>query len=326
MNRRHMIAAMAIASLAAGWPVGTRASRLPGQAMRTVGYLSNGADGAKLTRDLAARGYTPGQDLRVVVQMSSRDDRELEARAAALLEARPDVLVAWGARNIAVLARLTRTVPIVSGGTADPVGIGYAKSIRRPGGNITGLSEGVPEMAQTLVELMRAVRPELKRISTFVPAGPAAVEGWTPIVRSMEQAARAQSILWRFKPVALPTDFESGISALEARTSMVFVVSPPQSFDRSAMAAALLRRRLASATNDPLLVRKGGLMHYAVEHADGAARVVAIVDSLLRGAKPAEVPFELPDRATLLVNRATAKAMDITLPPDLLARATEIIG
>ena len=108
--------------------------------MRVVGYLSNGADGSTLSRDLAARGYVAGRDLRIVVKMSSRDKRELEASARALLADRPDVLVAWGAHNIGVLARLTRTVPIVCGGTADPVGIGYAKSIRRPGGNITGLS------------------------------------------------------------------------------------------------------------------------------------------------------------------------------------------
>jgi hypothetical protein len=151
---------------------------------------------------LAARGYTPGRDLRVVVEIASHPDHRLEEKARALLAVRPDVLVAWGAGNINVLSSITRTVPIVCGGTADPVGIGYAKSIRRPGGNITGLSLGVPEMAPIIVGLMQAVRPHLKRIAAVVAGTSVAPEGWPIIIGSLEAAARMQSIDWQFTPVA----------------------------------------------------------------------------------------------------------------------------
>ena len=126
-SRRRFVAGLAASVLVPG--------RAVAQKVRIVGYLSNEADGKQLEELLAARGYVPGRDLRVVVEIRSPDGRDLEEKARVLVAARPDVLVAWGAGNVNTLARLTQTVPIVCGGTADPVGLGYAKSVD---GGITG--------------------------------------------------------------------------------------------------------------------------------------------------------------------------------------------
>lgn len=314
------------ALLVSGVAMAILPSRPAAQRVRTIGYLSNGADASTLEKALAARGYVPGRDLRIIVQFSSRDKRELEERARALVAARPDVLVAWGAHNIHALARLTRTVPIVCGGTADPVGIGYAKSIRRPGGNITGLSYGVPEMAPIIVGLMRAVRPELHRITMFTAESRQGPEGWSVIVRSIEAAAREKSIGWEYMQVGSTSHLERALDPLDPRTSVAYLVNVGSVVDGEGAAKALIRRRLASSTNGSGFVRKGVLMHYSIDHADPPARVAAIIDTLLRGADPAEVPFDLPEQTTFVLNRATAKAIGITLSPELLARATEIVG
>jgi putative ABC transport system substrate-binding protein len=315
LNRRGALAGLLL--------LGAVAARA--QKPRTVGYLSNGADASTLERGLAARGYAIGRDLRVVVQVTERDDAALEAKARALLATDPDVLVAWGARNVNVLARLTRTVPIVCGGTADPVAMGYAKSIHRPGGNVTGISYGVPEMAHILVGLMIAVRPGLKRVSAFVRGGGMAVESWGVIIGSLGEAARARSVSWEIVPVSTRQEFERGLDDLDPRTSAVYVVELPDLDGRDA-AQALIRRRLASSTSDERFVRRGALMHYSVDHADVPARVAEMIDALLRGAKAAQLPFQLPDRTTFILNRGTARAIGLALPPEVLARATEVLG
>src|SRR5690349_4738255 len=115
--------------------------------MKTVGYLSRGADPSWLSRLLATHGHVEGRNLRFVVRVAGEGGTHVDEQAAELVRLPADVLVAFGAHNINALARATRTIPIVCGGTADPIRVGYAKTLRRPGGNITGLSLGVSEMA-----------------------------------------------------------------------------------------------------------------------------------------------------------------------------------
>jgi putative ABC transport system substrate-binding protein len=309
------IGALAIAGRAEGQP------RRDGS-VKVVGYLSRGAGKEALARPLAERGYVEGKNLRIEWRAASAD---LEARARELVEAQPDVLVAWGAANVSALARQTRTIPIVCGGTADPVGLGYARTLHRPGGNITGLSYGVPEMAEVLVGLMRSVRPQLRRIATFVADSPGAAAGWAPVLQSVERAAQQAGLSWEIVPIATLGDFERSIGAMDAATSIAYLVRMPDSLRNAEAAAALVRRRMASSTTTNQAARDGILMSYSIDHADELRRVAEVVDVLLRGASPAETPFQLPDRTTFVVNRATARAIGLDLPPGLVARATEIV-
>jgi putative ABC transport system substrate-binding protein len=293
---------------------------------RVVGYLSNGATQEKLATLLAGRGQLEGRDVRYVVQVTPGGAEATQAAAIRLLESRPDVLVAFGAYNVRTLGKLTRTIPIVCGGTADPVRLGFAKTLRRPGGNITGLSYGVPEMAQILVGLVRVVLPKLQRIVTVVKSGGEAFSGWSEVLGSIEGAARDAGIAWQLTPIGSLVELERSISTLDRATSAMYFVAAPAAVSFREAAALANARRLVSFTSSDEGVRQGMLMHYSVDHADALSRIAAIVDQILHGANPAEIPFELPDRTTFIVNRATAKAIGIELPAEILARATEIVA
>lgn len=320
-GRRRFLALAAVLAPTLG------AARSPDDGgVKTVGYLSNGAGAEGMAKLLAERGHVLGRNLRIEVKVAPRGDRELEATVRDLVLARPHVLVAWGARNVGALARQTRTIPIVCGGTADPVGIGYAKTLHKPGGNITGLSYGVPEMSRIIVGLIHGVLPGMRRLVTFVASREDAVAGWTPILRSLEEAAREQAVAWEIVPFGSLADFERVLAPLDPRTSGAYLVDLPKAVKPEDLAATLIRRRMVSSTNSASFARAGMLMHYSINHADELRRVAAIVDAMLRGADPASHPFELPDRTELVLNRATARAIGLVLPPALLARATEIIG
>jgi putative tryptophan/tyrosine transport system substrate-binding protein len=296
-------------------------------AVRVVGYLSNGAGADVLAKPLARFGYAEGRNIRFEVRMTSRDEAELDRSAAELVAARPEVMVSFGIRNIRALARHTSTIPIVCGETADPVGLGIARSLARPGGNITGLSAGIPEVAPILVGLMRAVRPALRRIITLVGEDTSGRAGdhWGRIIQAAIGEAKRVGLAWEIRSLATPEGLERALSGLSPDSDILYTIAPPQGVKDIQVATLTRRRRLAIVSAGTGLVRAGGLMSYSIDHADPMGRVAALVHKLLRGAKPADTPFELPDRTTFLVNRATARAIGVELPPHVLVRATEII-
>jgi putative ABC transport system substrate-binding protein len=291
-----------------------------------VGYLSNGAHVSMFARPLAEHGFVEGRNLRFEMRVApAGKGPSLEGLAAELVALRPDVLVAFGASNVEALARATRTVPIVCGGTADPVGLGYAQSLRRPGGNITGLSYGVPEMAGILVGMVQAVKPGLRRIVAIVGGGEGAEQAWRRIVGSFERAVAAAGLRLDLDPVETLAGLEAGLERLDPRRDVAYFLNAPEDTLFGAAASACIRRRLASFTSIAALARAGVLLHYSIDHAEPIRKVAAIVARLLRGASAAQTPFELPDRTSFIVNRATARAIGIELPPEILARATEIV-
>lgn len=323
MRRRESLGVLAALAAATAMPAHSQGRT------RTVGYLSNGAEVSWLSRLLGELGYVEGRNLRIEFRVSSPDRLRVEEIAAQLVATRPEVLVSFGALNVSSLAAATKTIPIVCGGTADPVGVGYAKSLRRPGGNITGLSYGVPEFAEIVIGLVRAVKPGANRLAAIIARGARedVIAGWSRVMRAQVEAAQAAGIAWDFTPVAELKELEAALDRLDARTSVVYFVSLPEAIgDRGAASAAANRRRVATLSGGAPEARAGALMHYAIDHADPQRRVARIVDRLLRGANVAEMPFELPDRTTFIVNRATAKAVGVDLPAEVLARATEIIG
>ena len=320
-SRRRLVAALA---------AGVLAPAAFGQArMKTVAYLSRGADPSWLPRLLASHGHVEGRNLRFVVRVASDDSGQRDEQAAELVRLPADVLVSFGASNINALARATRTIPIVCGGTADPIRVGYAKTLRRPGGNITGLSLGVPEMAGVTTGLMRAILPGMKGIVTIVRRTPGGneAEGWGPIIGALEEAARGAGYDWETVAVGPAAELEALAARLDRRSTFVNIVNwVDEAAGKEAVVAIMLRHRIPSLSAGDKLARDGLLLHYSLNHADFQRRIAAIVDKLLRGASAAETPFELPDRTTFIVNRGTARAIGITLPPEVLARATEIIG
>jgi ABC-type uncharacterized transport system substrate-binding protein len=181
-------------------------------------------------------------------------------------------------------------------------------------------------MAPILVGLMRAVRPELRRVVAIVAgAGQVPREGWSRVLGALGEESARIGLKWEVLPVPSLPAFEKAIAGMDARMSALYLMGIPEDGDPARFVEALTRRKLASLTASAGPARMGALMHYSVNHADPMARVAALIDKLLRGANPAETPFELPDRTTFIVNRATAKAIGLDLPAEILARATEII-
>lgn len=315
-RRRAALALLLAAAIAPG------ALAQPRDRVRRIGYLSGGANSPEfLAKPLADLGWVEGKNLLYEIRVVPADPPELAAVAAELARQEVDVLLAYLTPRVEALANATRTIPIVCGIAPDPVGAGFAESLRRPGKNVTGLSYGVPEQAEIRIALMRILRPQLKRIVAILQYTSRAPSSY----RSVVAAARAAGITFDFTEVPSMVDAERLFASLDPPADAVDIIGLPENVPSAGVLAIALGRRIATFGNEET-AREGALMSYLISHRDPHRKVAAILDKLLRGANPANIPFELPDRTSFVVNRATAKAIGLTLPPEILFRATEVIG
>ena len=318
-GRRAALAALIAAAFA------PRASAQSSR-VRCIGYLSRGARPGELTKPLAELGWIEGKNLRFEVRaVANQDSRALAAAAAELVQASVDVLFAYFTDRVEALARATTTIPIVCGVTSDPVGQGFATTLARPSRNITGLSAGFAETAELRIGLLKIMRPGLKRIA-FVHGVADARSGdqWSSVARPFAASAMAAGISFAMAPVSTLADVERAFKALgdPAGAAALTVLTSGLPGEAADVPALAIRYRIA-ITGSP---QDGALMYFNLEHSDPNSRIAVIIDKILRGVKPAAIPFELPDRTEFVVNRATAKAIGIDLPPEILIRATDVIG
>ena len=302
------IVGMLIAWLAAGWAIAdTR------DAPRVIGYLSERGPPQALVRSLAALGYREGREIRFETRSADLDPVRMAQAAGALLATRPDILVADGPYVVA-LAQATRAIPIVCAGLPDPVGAGLARSLRQPGGNVTGLSTGSTETAGMVFEILRTLRPQGRRIAVLhSPGAPVAVQ-----MRAHRDAALAAGFEWSFVPVVSVEDARRALASHAGETIWLAPIHGDAIVD--AVTDGAVGPKVAMISGHPK-----ALMWYQRGFTDPWERVAAIADRLLRGAKPADIPFENPDRQVFMLNRATARALGIDIPPAVLLRATEVI-
>jgi putative ABC transport system substrate-binding protein len=250
----------------------------------------------------------------------------MKAAAEELVRANPDILLAFTDRTDA-LAAATRTIPIVSGFHADPVGMGLAKTLRHPGGNVTGLSTGSRESASAWIGLLRVMRPRLARI--VIVHGPRGEARMRIVSRSWREMGESVGIAFSYAPCAEVGDVARAFEALgDPATGAAFLVfggmttvALPEGMAKDVVDLAL-KRRIATLGD----ARGGALMDYFLTYSDALGRMAAIIDKILRGGNPADIPYELPDRTEFILNRATAKAIGAVITPELLLRATEVIG
>lgn len=307
-GRRDFIAALSLSALA---PAALAQSR----PVKVVGYLSGGAPPDDLTRAMAQEGLVLGRDFRFEIRSPPNWEPATLARAAAeLVAANPDALVAWQGNRVLALAAATRTIPIVCAGMPDPVGAGLARTLRRPGGNVTGLSWGFPEGAEITMGLLKQVHPKLARVGLAHPPGTLLTQ-----LRSSEAAARNLGIEWRTLQVGPDDDLESLLQPLHSQAMMVAPFKDPDFAGRIAAVGARMRIAMIGVPNDR------ALMLYGLEYSDATRRVAAILAKVLRGGVPAEIPFELPDRPSFFLNRRVARELNLSIPADVLLRATEVI-
>jgi putative ABC transport system substrate-binding protein len=291
--------------------------------------LSGGSTlSGELGQSLAKLGWTEGRNVRFEIRPAppGAPPAVLAAAVADLVGARVDVLVGWTDRADA-LAAATRTIPIVAGIHPDPVGLGLARSLREPGGNVTGLSAGTRESASAWLGILRTLRPRFKRLAIVHGARGEArmrvvTKGWVDV-------AAPVGVTFSYAPCATLADVGRSFDALgdpaSAAAFLLFggmsTVALPGEIQKDVHELAI-RRRIATIGE----AREGALVSYDASHSDPMGRVASMIDKILRGANPAQIPFQLPDRTEFVVNRATARAIGVELPPEILLRATEVVG
>lgn len=313
--RRRLLAA--IGSVAAM----PRALAQPARKPKTIGILTSGGS-RFLARALAQHGWVEGRDVRYEVRKASyaMPPAELDAAASGLVAGGCDVLVAQGAPFMLALHRATRSIPIVCAGIHDPVDAGLANTLQRPGMNVTGLSFGLREAAVLQFGTLRALVPGLRRV-VFLTVEADDI-GVAP---AHEVAAKQLGLTTEVRRIAPSGTVEKALAAMQP-TDAVWLAQAQAGASIENIAGEATKRRLAVHAMGRDQVKAGLLLSYWIVFSDLPARVAALVDKVLRGANPATIPFELPDKTDFAFNRATARAIGAAIPDDILMRATEVFG
>jgi len=275
-------------------------------------------------------GYVEGQNIAIEERFhEGTSDRSRRAEVAAeLVRLKVDVIVAAGGNNVVEAAMdATKMIPIVlMGQGTDPVVAGFVKSLARPGGNVTGLSNLSTHLGGKRLELFKEAIPKLSRVAVlYDPSTPGAVR---ELKEDLPPAARALGLTLQRWEVRGSDGFERVFAALKKDRSggLFYQAARRLMRDNEKRTAGLaLEHRLPSAFSNKTAVEAGGLMSYSADESDIYRRLAIYVDKILKGAKPADLPVEQPTKFEFVINLKTAKQIGVTLPPDVLARATKII-
>ena len=273
-------------------------------------------------RDL---GYVEGKNIAIEYRWAEGKYDRLPDLAAELVRLKVDVIVTTGGTPPALVAQqATTTIPIVTTGVGDAVGAGLAANLARPG-NITGLTDFVPELTTKRLELLKEAMPRTRRVAVLV--NPDNLQRGAPTFKAMESTAGSLKVTLHKVEIRRPDEFEHAFSTMaESRVDAV-VVMQDALFNANVRVIADLaaKKRLpSSGTKD--LAEAGGVIGYGWNTSDNNRRAATFVDKILRGAKPADLPFEQPTKFELVINLKTAKALGLTIPQSLLLRADEIIS
>jgi putative ABC transport system substrate-binding protein len=276
-----------------------------------------------LRAGLRGLGYSEGKNLVFEFRWAESPD-QMPALAAELVRTGADVIVALSSLESAAVLVTTKTVPVVFTSHADPVGLGHVASLARPGGNATGLTMLLTDLAAKELEVLKEAVPKATRFAVlFTPAAPSHV----PALHSAETAARSLGLELRKVPVRGEEDFPAAFATMaQDRADGFMVLASPLFLSRRALLADFaIRYRLPSVIGTKDNVVAGALTSYGPDANDLTRRAAIYVDKILKGAKPGDLPVEQATRYELTINLKTAKALGLTIPPTLLARADEVI-
>src|SRR5262245_61077345 len=326
MRRRQFLGVL---GCAAAWPVVSKAQTA--ERTRVVGVLQIlGRDDPEsktrsevFTQALQQLGWSAGRNLKIEIRNIGTDLDRLPRYAAELVALTPDVIVSVGSVTVAPLQQATRTVPIVFVNVPDPVGAGFVQSMARPGGNITGFLNFEYSMSGKWAELLKQIAPNVTRALVFRDPSTAAGVGQFGAIRSV-----AQSLGVELTPVNVrdTDEIERGVAAFARSANGGLIVTPGGAASRRGLIISLAARyKLPSVYPYRYYPVDGGLISYGPNSNDPQRRAAAYVDRILKGEKPADMPVQAPTKYELVINLKTAKALGITIPPSVLARADEVI-
>jgi putative tryptophan/tyrosine transport system substrate-binding protein len=277
-----------------------------------------------ISRDLAQRGYVPDRTLAIEMRSADGKSVRLPGIAKELADSGVDVIVTTGYPAARAAKDASSIVPIVVSAAGDPVETGLAASLSRPGGNLTGISDMAAELSAKRLELLKAAVPGLKRVAMLWNADDL---GMTTRYRAATAAAVTLGIAVQSLGVREPDDFDAAFAAMtrEKPDGILMVTDSLTVLNRKRVFEFAVAQRIPAIYEFDFLVRDGGLMSYGPDGKEVIARVAGLVDRILKGAKPSDLPFEQPTRFRFVINKKVADALGLTLPAAVLERADEVI-
>jgi len=324
-RRRQFITLLGGAAVA--WPLAARTqqpAKLP-----TIGILGSGTPSgqgqwyAGFVQRLRELGWTEGRNVAIEYRWAEGLDERFAEIAAEYVRRKVDVIVTSGNSAIAVAKQMTSVIPIVFAVAGDPLGTGLVQNLARPGGNVTGLSAQGTDTTGKRLELLREVVPDLLRLAVLAHVGSsyAALE-----MREVAEMARPLGLDATMLEIRSAQDIAPAVAAVRGRVQALYVVTDTFAYvQRVRIHTVTLAAQLPTMHGFREYVEAGGLMSYGASFPDLWRRAAVYVDKILRGAKPADLPVEQPTKFDLVINLITAKALGLTVPPSLLARADEVI-
>jgi putative ABC transport system substrate-binding protein len=329
MRRREFIAGL---GSAAAWPLVAPAQQ--GERVRRIGVLMPTAESdpeakARLsgfTQGLAELGWTDSRNMRIDVRWTAGNVDLMRMFAKELVDLRPEIIFAATTPVTAALQRETQTIPIVFVSVSDPVGAGFVARLPRPGGNLTGFISEEASVAGKWLELLTEIAPTVKRAAIMFNPG-TAPGGGSYYLPAFEAAARSLKVAPIAAPVHSDADIEMVITSLGRESGGGLVVSTDAFMivHRAPVILLAARNNVPAVYQTSVFARDGGLLSYGPDRGDIFRRSASYVDRILRGAKPADLPVQLPVKFEMAVNLKTAKALGLTVPQSILLRADEVI-
>ena len=316
---------------AAAWPVAARAQQ---ERMRRIGVLmglgESDAEGpprvAAFKQELQNLGWTEGQNLQIEYRWAGGDAVRIGTFAAELAGTMPDVLVAHLTAATEALMQRTRAIPIIFVAAADPVGSGLVVSLSQPGGNVTGFTNFVPSLGGKWIELLKEISPRIKRVALlFNPE--VAAGGGLFYAQPVQAAASTLAVESTLAIAHNAAEIEEALAKVSRDAESGLIVMPGlfTTNHRELIVRLAAQYRLPAIYPFRYFATAGGLMSYGIDIVDLFRRAAVYVDKVLRGAKPSELPIQQPEKFEFVINLKTARALDLTVPRILLARADMLI-
>ncbi len=316
MRRREFLALLGSAAVMSSWAASAQQKNYRIGVLLVTGPQVMGPYREAL-RDL---GYVEGKNIQLDIRSAQGEASRLPELAKELVDSKVDLIVAALTPAVTAARRATSEIPIIMAPAGDPVGIGLVSSLARPGGNITGLSGTAAEVSAKNLELIREFVPGARRVGVVINANDPFSK---PFLEQIQEGAKATSFEVHHIPVRSGDELENAYAALARERSDAVIMQgslpiPPQ-------VSLGLKYRLPTLTNQVNVAQAGALVGYGASVEERGRDIAKYVDRILKGAKPAELPVQQPTMFEMAINLKTAKAIGVTVSPNLLARANEVI-
>jgi ABC-type uncharacterized transport system substrate-binding protein len=328
IRRREFIATLGGA--VAAWPLAARAQQ--GDRMRRIGVLIQIAEAdlqarievASFLRELQKLGWSEGRNLQVDIRWGGGDVDHIRKYAAELIALAPEVILASGGTVVGALKQVSEHVPVVFVNVTDPIGRGYVASLARPGGNATGFTSFEFAMGGKWLELLKEIAPRVNHVAVLRDPVITAGIGYLAAIHAL---APSMGVNVTPLDVRHTSDIERGVATFAGTSNggLIVTADPAAIVHREAIITLAARHRLPAIYPYRFFVTSGGLITYGLNNVEQYRLAGGYVDRILKGEKPADLPVQAPTNYELVINLKSAKALGLELPPNLLARADEVI-